>query len=67
MYLSLSLKTAPLDRESIVTDREQMLLEELDSLKKQLISGREKLSCDLKHSGTQTQVVDFRSYGMSVE
>ncbi|XP_066483932.1 A-kinase anchor protein 9 isoform X7 [Tiliqua scincoides] len=44
-----------LDRESIVMEREQMLLEELDSLKKQLKSGREKLSCDLKHSGTQTQ------------
>ncbi|XP_053121298.1 A-kinase anchor protein 9 isoform X3 [Hemicordylus capensis] len=44
-----------LDSENIITEREQMLLEELESLKKQLIPGREKLSCDLKHSGTQTQ------------
>lgn len=57
LSLSLSLKSVTLDRESIITEREQMLLEELDSLKKQLISGREKLSFDLTHSGTQTQVV----------
>ncbi|XP_053215298.1 A-kinase anchor protein 9 isoform X10 [Podarcis raffonei] len=44
-----------LDSESIITEREQMLLEELESLKEQLLAGREKLPCELKTSGTQTQ------------
>ncbi|XP_028606060.2 A-kinase anchor protein 9 isoform X10 [Podarcis muralis] len=44
-----------LDSESIITEREQMLLEELEALKEQLLPGREKLPCELKTSGTQTQ------------
>nr|XP_034985615.1 A-kinase anchor protein 9 isoform X9 [Zootoca vivipara] len=44
-----------LDSESIITEREQILLEELESLKEQLVPGREKLPCELKNSGTQTQ------------
>uniref|UniRef100_A0A8D2LNS6 A-kinase anchoring protein 9 n=1 Tax=Varanus komodoensis TaxID=61221 RepID=A0A8D2LNS6_VARKO len=41
--------------ENINTEREQMLLDELDSLKKQLIPGRKKEACELNSSGTQTQ------------
>ncbi|CAI5788756.1 A-kinase anchoring protein 9 [Podarcis lilfordi] len=44
-----------LHSESIITEREQMLLEELEALKEQLLAGREKLPCELKNSGTQTQ------------
>ncbi|XP_033022006.1 A-kinase anchor protein 9 isoform X6 [Lacerta agilis] len=44
-----------LDSESIITEREQMLLEELESLKERLMPGREKLPFELKNSGTQTQ------------
>ncbi|XP_042327415.1 A-kinase anchor protein 9-like isoform X2 [Sceloporus undulatus] len=44
------------DNENLVTEREQMLLEELESLKKQLIPGREKLLCEMKDIGTQTQL-----------
>ncbi|XP_060638257.2 A-kinase anchor protein 9 isoform X2 [Anolis sagrei] len=44
-----------LDNDSIITEREQMLLEELESLKKQPIPGREKVPHEMKDSGTQTQ------------
>uniref|UniRef100_A0A803U0W9 A-kinase anchoring protein 9 n=1 Tax=Anolis carolinensis TaxID=28377 RepID=A0A803U0W9_ANOCA len=45
-----------LDNDSIITEREQMLLEELESLKKQTIPEREKVSHEMKDNGTQTQV-----------
>ncbi|XP_077159951.1 A-kinase anchor protein 9 isoform X3 [Paroedura picta] len=44
-----------LDSDHIITEREQMLLEELELLKKQLTPDREKLSSELKNSSTQTQ------------
>uniref|UniRef100_A0A8D2LLE7 A-kinase anchoring protein 9 n=1 Tax=Varanus komodoensis TaxID=61221 RepID=A0A8D2LLE7_VARKO len=48
-------ESVTLDSENINTEREQMLLDELDSLKKQLIPGRKKEACELNSSGTQTQ------------
>uniref|UniRef100_A0A8D2LNM5 A-kinase anchoring protein 9 n=1 Tax=Varanus komodoensis TaxID=61221 RepID=A0A8D2LNM5_VARKO len=50
-------ESVTLDSENINTEREQMLLDELDSLKKQLIPGRKKEACELNSSGTQTQVI----------
>ncbi|XP_029139848.1 A-kinase anchor protein 9 [Protobothrops mucrosquamatus] len=51
----LKIKLAENINENAVTEREQMLLHELESLKKQLITGREKQLSELKNSSTQTQ------------
>ncbi|XP_039213603.1 A-kinase anchor protein 9 isoform X3 [Crotalus tigris] len=52
----LKIQLAENINENAVTEREQMLLYELESLKKQLITGREKQFSELKNSSTQTQV-----------
>lgn len=48
-----------------------MLLEELESLKKHSVPGRERLYCELRNSSTQTQVnMDFdclRSPGIYIQ
>ncbi|XP_037363550.1 A-kinase anchor protein 9 isoform X3 [Talpa occidentalis] len=44
-----------IDNENLVTERERVLLEELDALKQLSLAGREKLCCELRNSSTQTQ------------
>ncbi|KAM3822321.1 A-kinase anchor protein 9 isoform 3-T3 [Vipera latastei] len=51
----LKIQLAEIINENAVTEREQMLLHELESLKKQLITGREKELSELKNNSTQTQ------------
>ncbi|KAG8508411.1 A-kinase anchor protein 9, partial [Galemys pyrenaicus] len=44
-----------IDNENLVSERERVLLEELDALKQLSLAGREKLCCELRNSSTQTQ------------
>ncbi|KAM5203528.1 A-kinase anchor protein 9 isoform 5-T5 [Hipposideros larvatus] len=44
-----------IDNENLVSERERVLLEELEALKQLSLAGREKLCCELRHSSTQTQ------------
>nr|XP_009000743.2 A-kinase anchor protein 9 isoform X6 [Callithrix jacchus] len=44
-----------IDNENLVSDRERVLLEELEALKQLSLAGREKLCCELRNSSTQTQ------------
>ncbi|KAG3277567.1 A-kinase anchoring protein 9, transcript variant X4 [Ictidomys tridecemlineatus] len=41
--------------ENLVSERERVLLEELEALKQLSLAGREKLCCELRNSSTQTQ------------
>ncbi|XP_006891556.1 PREDICTED: A-kinase anchor protein 9 [Elephantulus edwardii] len=43
------------DNENLVSERERVLLEELETLKQLSLAGREKLCCELRNSSTQTQ------------
>ncbi|XP_047416008.1 A-kinase anchor protein 9 isoform X6 [Sciurus carolinensis] len=44
-----------LDNENLISERERVLLEELEALKQLSLAGREKLCCELRSSSTQTQ------------
>ncbi|XP_058534282.1 A-kinase anchor protein 9 isoform X3 [Ochotona princeps] len=44
-----------IDNENLVSERERVLLEELEALKQLCLAGREKLCCELRNSSTQTQ------------
>ncbi|XP_058152982.1 A-kinase anchor protein 9 isoform X3 [Dasypus novemcinctus] len=44
-----------IDNENLVSERERVLLEELEALKLLSLAGREKLCCELRNSSTQTQ------------
>ncbi|KAM4855840.1 A-kinase anchor protein 9 isoform X2 [Urocitellus parryii] len=44
-----------LNNENLVSERERVLLEELEALKQLSLAGREKLCCELRSSSTQTQ------------
>ncbi|XP_061206104.1 A-kinase anchor protein 9 isoform X5 [Neopsephotus bourkii] len=44
-----------MENDSLVAERERMLLEELESLKQHSASGREKLACELRNNSTQTE------------
>ncbi|XP_008820755.1 A-kinase anchor protein 9 isoform X3 [Nannospalax galili] len=44
-----------IDNENLVSERERVLLEELETLKQLSLAGREKLCCELRNSSTQTQ------------
>ncbi|KAM8770248.1 A-kinase anchor protein 9 isoform 3-T3 [Rhynchonycteris naso] len=44
-----------IDNENLVSERERVLLEELEALKQLPLAGREKLCCELHNSSTQTQ------------
>ncbi|XP_063098985.1 A-kinase anchor protein 9 isoform X4 [Cavia porcellus] len=44
-----------IDNENLVSERERLLLEELEALKQLSLAGREKLCCELRNSSTQTQ------------
>lgn len=49
-----------MENDSLVAERERMLLEELESLRRDPAPGRERLLRELRNSSTQTQVkVDF--------
>ncbi|XP_056656176.1 A-kinase anchor protein 9 [Monodelphis domestica] len=48
-------QSASIDNENLVTERERVLLEELEALKQRSLAGREKLCCELRSSYTQTQ------------
>uniref|UniRef100_A0A8D0G315 Pericentrin/AKAP-450 centrosomal targeting domain-containing protein n=1 Tax=Sphenodon punctatus TaxID=8508 RepID=A0A8D0G315_SPHPU len=48
-------ESASVDNANLVTERERMLLEELELLKQHSVPGREKLLCELQNSSTQTQ------------
>ncbi|XP_043823210.1 A-kinase anchor protein 9 isoform X2 [Dromiciops gliroides] len=48
-------QSASIDNENLVTERERVLLEELEALKQRSLAGREKLCCELRSSCTQTQ------------
>ncbi|KAM7174738.1 A-kinase anchor protein 9 isoform 1-T1 [Macrochelys suwanniensis] len=43
------------ENDNLVTERERMLLEELELLKQHSVPGREKLHCELCNNSTQTQ------------
>ncbi|XP_076964475.1 A-kinase anchor protein 9-like [Callospermophilus lateralis] len=45
-----------LNNENLVSERERVILEELEALKKLSLAGREKLCCELRSSSTQTQL-----------
>ncbi|NWJ00141.1 AKAP9 protein, partial [Crypturellus undulatus] len=47
-----------MESDSLVTERERMLLEELESLKQLPAPGKERLYCELQNSSTQTQSED---------
>ncbi|XP_064362124.1 A-kinase anchor protein 9 isoform X2 [Dromaius novaehollandiae] len=47
-----------MENDSLVTERERMLLEELESLKQHSVPRKERLYCELRHSSTQTQSDD---------
>ncbi|XP_023562304.1 A-kinase anchor protein 9 isoform X2 [Octodon degus] len=44
-----------IDNENLVSERERLLLEELEALKQLSLAGREKLCCELRNSSTQTE------------
>ncbi|XP_030353281.1 A-kinase anchor protein 9 isoform X4 [Strigops habroptila] len=44
-----------MENDSLVAERERMLLEELESLKQHSVPGREKLACELQNNSTQTE------------
>ncbi|XP_021019507.1 A-kinase anchor protein 9 isoform X2 [Mus caroli] len=44
-----------IDTEHVVSERERVLLEELEALKQLPLAGRKELCCELRHSSTQTQ------------
>ncbi|XP_017447935.1 A-kinase anchor protein 9 isoform X3 [Rattus norvegicus] len=44
-----------IDTEHVVSERERVLLEELEALKRLSLAGRKELCCELQHSSTQTQ------------
>ncbi|XP_029784657.1 A-kinase anchor protein 9 isoform X2 [Suricata suricatta] len=44
-----------IDNDNLVSERERVLLEELEALKQLSLAGREKLCCELRNSSTQTQ------------
>ncbi|XP_054361274.2 A-kinase anchor protein 9 isoform X5 [Mirounga angustirostris] len=44
-----------IDNENLVSERERVLLEELEALKQLSLAGREKLCCELRNNSTQTQ------------
>uniref|UniRef100_A0A8C6J099 Uncharacterized protein n=1 Tax=Melopsittacus undulatus TaxID=13146 RepID=A0A8C6J099_MELUD len=44
-----------MENDSLVAERERMLLEELESLKQHSAPGREKLACELQNNSTQTE------------
>ncbi|XP_042540518.1 A-kinase anchor protein 9 isoform X2 [Dipodomys spectabilis] len=44
-----------IDNENLISERERVLLEELEALKQLSLAGREKLCCELRNSSTQTQ------------
>lgn len=53
-----------MENDSLVAERERMLLEELESLKQHSVPGKEKLFCELQNSSTQTEVnMDFDFLG----
>uniref|UniRef100_A0A5F8G920 A-kinase anchoring protein 9 n=1 Tax=Monodelphis domestica TaxID=13616 RepID=A0A5F8G920_MONDO len=55
LHQELAQVSASIDNENLVTERERVLLEELEALKQRSLAGREKLCCELRSSYTQTQ------------
>uniref|UniRef100_A0A803VCQ5 A-kinase anchoring protein 9 n=1 Tax=Ficedula albicollis TaxID=59894 RepID=A0A803VCQ5_FICAL len=53
-----------MENDSLVAERERMLLEELESLKQHSVPGKERLLCELQNNSTQTEVnMDFDFLG----
>lgn len=53
-----------MENDSLVAERERMLLEELESLKQPSVPGKEKPFCELQNNSTQTEVnMDFDFLG----
>lgn len=53
-----------MENDSLVAERERMLLEELESLKQHSGPGKERLFCELQNNSTQTEVnMDFDFLG----
>uniref|UniRef100_A0A8C8VNJ0 A-kinase anchoring protein 9 n=1 Tax=Pelusios castaneus TaxID=367368 RepID=A0A8C8VNJ0_9SAUR len=48
-------ESVSVENDSMVTERERALLEELTLLKQHSVSGREKVCCELRNNSTQTQ------------
>uniref|UniRef100_A0A8C0IWT4 A-kinase anchoring protein 9 n=1 Tax=Chelonoidis abingdonii TaxID=106734 RepID=A0A8C0IWT4_CHEAB len=48
-------KSVSVENDNLVTERERVLLEELELLKQHSVPGREKLHCELCNNSTQTQ------------
>ncbi|XP_043365266.1 A-kinase anchor protein 9 isoform X16 [Dermochelys coriacea] len=48
-------ESVSVENDNLVTERERMLLEELELLKQYSVPGREKLHCELCNNSTQTQ------------
>lgn len=49
-----------MENDSLVAERERMLLKELESLKQHSVPGKERLVCELQNNSTQTEVnMDF--------
>ncbi|XP_077664248.1 A-kinase anchor protein 9 isoform X7 [Eretmochelys imbricata] len=48
-------ESVSVENDNLVTERERMLLEELELLKQHSVPGREKLHCELCNNSTQTQ------------
>ncbi|NXP12484.1 AKAP9 protein, partial [Thinocorus orbignyianus] len=44
-----------MENDSLVAERERILLEEMESLKQQSVSGKERPFCELRNSSTQTE------------
>ncbi|NXI56853.1 AKAP9 protein, partial [Chloroceryle aenea] len=48
-------KRVSMENDSLVAERERMLLEELESLKQTSVPGKERLLCELQNNSTQTE------------
>ncbi|NXD82105.1 AKAP9 protein, partial [Halcyon senegalensis] len=48
-------KRVSMENDSLVAERERMLLEELESLKQHSVPGKERLFCELQNNSTQTE------------
>ncbi|XP_041524024.1 A-kinase anchor protein 9-like isoform X3 [Microtus oregoni] len=53
--------------DSVVSERERVLLEELEALRQLSVAGRERLCCELRHSSTQTQLTQDENDTQNVD
>ncbi|XP_057614343.1 A-kinase anchor protein 9 isoform X7 [Chionomys nivalis] len=53
--------------DSVVSERERVLLEELEALKQLSLAGREQLCCELRDSSTQTQLTQDENDTQNVD